>query len=221
MLKRFIVLIAFLLALTASQTASAQKNYLSDEDDTEVVAETPVAVPFSRAFDWEVFGEAGYVFSSSHTENSLPNVGDVRPNGAGGIGVGYNVGPFVNLNVDVTAGPARFTKAEFNQAFGFFTEDRENGYMTTIMFNVEAYPFRGPITPLLSVGAGAINVSRDFIGYSSSDSSFAYGIGGGLRWEFDDHLFAKVIYRANFTKFDGADETSMFHSVFLSLGFMY
>jgi opacity protein-like surface antigen len=204
-----------------AQFASGQKTYLQDEDDTASEPVVAPAGPHTRAFDWEVFGEGGYLFSSSHTEDGNPNVGDVRPNGAGGIGIGYNIGPFINISGDITAGPAKFTKLEFNQAFGLFNQDRESGYMTTIMFNVEAYPFKGPITPLFSAGAGAINVSRNFIGYSSSDSAFAYGIGGGVRWDFDDNLFAKLIYRANFTRFDGANETSMFHSVFLSIGFMY
>jgi opacity protein-like surface antigen len=174
----------------------------------------------SRAGRYELFGEAGYVFGDNTTGTdglNHPWTFDVKPNVAGGGGLGYNIGRHFNLNFDITTGPARITET-VNHSRPFSSSDT---WMTRGMANIEWYPLGGPITPLVTAGVGALNTAGNLSGIERSETHVAYGVGAGIRWDIDDHWFTKVIYRATWSQYDFTDNALLFQSIFVSVGWKF
>lgn len=95
------------------------------------------------------------------------------------------------------------------------------GGLFKYMLNLDLYLIDGPVTPLVTGGAGFLTTTGILGGSDRGETNFAYSAGAGVRWDIDKHLFTKLVYRATWSKFEGTAEAMLFHGVFLSAGWIF
>jgi opacity protein-like surface antigen len=225
MRKRIGILFAVLVCTCLATSAQAQQD--GYWRNTQPIPGTYTAAPQPpmdnlRADRAEIFGEAGYEKGDSSTLTLSNNELETLHTGTqwmGGGGFGYNIGPYINLNFDGLVGAQR-------QRFTF--PDGSNSTLNAtdgkFMFNVEYYPFKWRITPIITGGVGAIHSWTDTIntdGRVLSETDFAYDAGAGLRWDITDNLFAKVIAKATWTRYHYFNDRERYEGVFFSIGWKF
>jgi opacity protein-like surface antigen len=186
----------------------------------------PEVLPFSnlRADRIELFAEAGYMRGAdAHaTIDGDQQTLSTSSHWLGGAGFGYNIGPYFNLNFDGLANSERLTDTVSN---GVSTaSSKENVYSGKFMFNVEYYPFKACITPILTGGVGVIYTWNNDIFDNDmylSETDLAYDAGAGLRWDITRNMFAKVIYKATWSKFHNFDDRQLYDGLFFSIGWKF
>lgn len=220
------VSLAFLflaVCLMVAPYARADQNYLETPETRQLQAPPPSNTRDGRG---DMFGVVSYSRSDSATVNGGGSVLLVSPNLDGGISVGYNVGEHFNLNVDAVAGPARY-KDIFYVANASGSIVQRNGWLVRELINIELYPFKGPITPLVTGGIGwteTIFDSPNLAGMTPQhvhETDLTLAGGGGLRWDIGNHLSAKLLYRANWTQIKGFDDHLLFHTFYLMIGYRF
>jgi opacity protein-like surface antigen len=135
----------------------------------------------------------------------------------GGVGVGLNFGPFVNLNF---SGVYSVTDIEIRNDFGGSVSSDDTSTLH-LSANLEIYPFDAPFTPLIGGGVGVINISGEIGNDDISETDFAYNFTAGVRWDIDDHVFLKAQYRIIFFEFEDSEDTDPVHAAELALGWRF
>jgi opacity protein-like surface antigen len=134
---------------------------------------------------------------------------DVKPGFSGGVGVGYNIGSFFNVNAEITGGQIKFEDPD--------RFDSSSATMIRADLNLEIYPLDRPLTPFVGGGFGLMNIRNDF----ASETDPTFNGTAGLRWDINDRVFMKAYYRATFTHFKDADGLAMFNGGGVVLGFKF
>lgn len=170
------------------------------------------AQEWSRTGRFEVFALGQYMMGDSTTGLGLTL--DFDDTFVGGFGFGYNIIDYVNLNVDTFFGATDLTGSSGNISV--------SGDTTLIGFdiNVDVNVLKSRLTPIVTAGIGFINFNGDFEGFVFDEIDFSYNVGAGVRWNFTNHFFAKLFYRATWTKIEDADDTLLFHGVTFVIGYM-
>ena len=200
-ISTFVILSLFVIAMTAS-ICSAQG--------------------WSRKGKTELFGmiqhigseEVKYTFPAM-----LPVTLDMDNAFIYGIGYGYNMTDHWNINADLVFGKVD-TDVKVNDV-KVETED-----MDYALFNVNLdYNFwKSRFTPLVTGGIGIMDFSVDTTTTGVGDvdeSDFSYNLGAGIRWDVEENLFLKVIYRSTWTELDDADDDMQYDSFSLSIAYMF
>ena len=228
MRKRIGVLLGLFLSTCLASSAQAQTNGYWRNSQPAVGATTDAEVlPFSnlRADRIELFGETGYLRGAD--AHATFAGGDQSPHSTsshwlGGAGFGYNIGPYFNLNFDGLANSERVTQTASNGISSI--SNKENYYTGKFMFNVEYYPFKFCITPILTGGVGAIHIWNNDIFDNDlyhAETDLAYDAGAGLRWDITHNTFAKLIYKATWSKYHNFDDRQRYDGLFFSIGWKF
>ncbi|HEV7300786.1 MAG TPA: outer membrane beta-barrel protein [Tepidisphaeraceae bacterium] len=161
-------------------------------DDTRFDAESP--------FD----GEAGF---------------DVDPSFMLGAGFGINFNAFINLNFTLAGGPCDFEYINLGEIV------IEDGTIVTGDVNLDLYLIDGPVTPFITGGIGFVSTNGerrgDGEGEDVGETNPAGNFGGGVRFDFGDHLFMKLLYRATLTTLEDAADNLLFHSGGVAVGWRF
>lgn len=132
----------------------------------------------------------------------------------GGLGVGYNFSDHWNLTVEGFGGSI---EGDFH---AFDTHVKTKGTAFGGLASLEYNILKQRFTPFVTAGVGAfafdIDGSNDEVSVSGTDSGFAYGGGGGFRYDVSDHFMLKVSYRIFGTTSAGTD---LLHGIVASLGY--
>jgi opacity protein-like surface antigen len=137
----------------------------------------------------------------------------------GGVGFGYNINEYLNVNTAVTGSGVNF-KAQ-DSDFGEVSGD------TSIVkwdVNLDYNILKKRLTPLLTAGVGMTYFSGSFDGNSFlefGEADLVWGIGGGVRWDISDHWFAKATYRVNWADLQESDSPTRFNSIALGIGYTF
>jgi len=134
-----------------------------------------------------------------------------------GLNFGMNVNENLNVNFDLQYGNVEATGTGFG-ATAVADQD-----MVILMLNVDYNILTTPLTPVITggigFGYGFTEATASYGGTTATasaySSSFLYTLGAGGRWDVNDQIFAKVLYR---TLMDGSDSRDGFVAY---LGFMF
>ncbi|HSU54199.1 MAG TPA: outer membrane beta-barrel protein [Candidatus Dormibacteraeota bacterium] len=133
---------------------------------------------------------------------------------AGGLGIGYNFTPHLNLNADAEGGHISLS----------------GGGADSIQANAgfDFYLSRTRLTPFITGSIGLIylngSTSRSFSNNDGTESSsfddvnFTTGVGGGFRYDITDRIFAKAFYRANWGYFPATRGATLYHTINVAVG---
>lgn len=172
------------------------------------------AADADRAGRWDYFGIARYTPGDDTTNTFFGGVEriDFEPAAHFGFGAGYNVNDHVNVNATVMFGRAEWTFSEEG-----FLPATDTGPMIQALGNVDWNVLDAPLTPFLTAGAGVIMFpDSPLVGAGE----FNYGAGAGVRWDFAEHAFVKIWYRAEFFGLANADHGIRLHTFNVGIGIM-
>ncbi|MFX0201530.1 MAG: porin family protein [Candidatus Hodarchaeota archaeon] len=177
---------------------------------------------WSRKGKTELFGTIQMIGSEEiryTITDMLPVNLDIDSAAIYGIGYGYNITDHWNFNTNLLFGSAD-TDVKINKT----TAETED--MDYILFDINLdYNFwKSRFTPLVTGGIGIMDFSIDTtaIGVGDVDeSNFSYNLGAGIRWDIEDNLLLKVMYRSTWTELDDADDEMQYDSFGLSVAYMY
>jgi opacity protein-like surface antigen len=168
---------------------------------------------WSRAGRGEIFGLGQYMMGDSTTGlGATIEFDDIF---VGGFGVGYNILDYVNVNLDMFFGATDLTGRVGAVSVG--------GDTTLIGFdvNVDVNILKSRLTPLVTAGLGFIRFDGDFQGFPFEETDFSYNVGAGARWDFTNHFFTKLFYRATWTKLEDTDDALLFHGITFVIGYTF
>jgi hypothetical protein len=52
-------------------------------------------------------------------------------------------------------------------------------------------------------------------------ADFSYNLGGGLRWDINDHFLIKAIYRATWITMEDTDDAVLLDGISFSVGYIF
>ncbi|MFM8359381.1 MAG: outer membrane beta-barrel protein [Verrucomicrobiota bacterium] len=148
-----------------------------------------------RAGRLEVYGAAQYLsgFDATLSVDGVNADFDYDASLGGGFGFGYNLDRHWNLNFAVTGGTVETRTILDGTALD------SNALLLNLDINVDYHLLSGPFTPFLTAGLNLTSVGDDL---ETSRVSLTYfqpelGVNGGagIRWDFAEHWFLKVLYR--------------------------
>lgn len=173
---------------------------------------------FSRKGKPEFYGVAEYLTAWRTTKFSHDHYLKIDSGFGGGVGFGYNINDYLNVNSSITGASLDFETQ--NSFFG--TTSGDTAFVkwdVSLDYNI----LKKRLTPLLTAGAGATYFSGNFANqwFNLGETGVIWGVGGGVRWDISDHWFAKAIYRANWNDLQDADEITRFSSIALSIGYTF
>jgi opacity protein-like surface antigen len=180
------------------------------------------AQEFSRKGKTELFGtiqmlgseEIKYTFSDMQ-----PVRLDIDNAAIYGIGYGYNMTDHWNFNTDLL-----FGSADTDVKIVKTTAETED--MDYILFdiNLDYNVWKSRFTPVVSGGVGIMDFSIDTSATGVGDvdeRSLSYNLGAGIRWDIEDNMFLKMMYRSTWTDFDDADDNMRYDGFSLNIAYMY
>lgn len=171
----------------------------------------------TRARKYELF-LLGQMFEGG--DATLPNGTNIEFEEAiqGGFGLGYNASPHFNYNVEMIFGT---TDTVYRTGGVPFL--RDESVMFFLNANVELYLLEGPVTPLITAGLGFFNATLEqkIGGAKITETDFSYGYGAGVRWDINDKIFLKGVYRFTITELEGFEEEHEFESINIYLGIKF
>ena len=137
----------------------------------------------------------------------------------GGLGIGYNINDFLNINGDFLFGSA---DGEITNLSGSLFSQADPD-ISIWDINLDYNIIKNNLTPVLTTGFGTIRYDStiDLTGEDIGGRSNIYNIGGGFRWDISEDILLKLIYRRIWEEFEDADGTSKSYNVTLSLGFKF
>lgn len=163
-----------------------------------------------RAGSWESYVSLG---GASPRGISYQNVGDsgdsvdvsIDTYFRGGVGVGYNINQFWNVNFELTVGAPDFTASGDG-----ITSQNDTVYLGSGKLNLDWNILPGNITPLLSAGVGFVTLTVDdpnggvvcypdyWWGYvcydqTQTEAAFTWNVAGGVRANFAHGIFVKAV----------------------------
>lgn len=174
---------------------------------------------FSRKGKFEIYGIGEYLTGWETTTFSHDLSLKIDSGFGGGIGFGYNINDYLNVNSSITGAGLDFKVQD--SVFG-----NTSGNTAAVKWDVslDYNILKKRLTPLLTAGAGATYFSGNFDNFflgNFGETDLVWGVGGGVRWDISDHWFAKAIYRVNWTNFQKSDDTTRFNSIALGIGYTF
>ena len=177
---------------------------------------------WSRKGKTELFGtiqmigseEIKYTFT-----DMLPVKLDIDSAAIYGVGYGYNLTDHWNFNTNLLFGSAD-TEVKIVDT----TAETEDMDYIRFDINFDYNFWKSRITPVVTGGVGIMDFSIDTGATDVGDvdeSSFSYNLGAGIRWDIEDNLLLKVMYRSTWTDLDDAHADLQYDSFGLSVAYMY
>jgi len=136
-----------------------------------------------------------------------------------GIGYGYNMNDHWNINADLL-----FGSADTDVKVSNVTVETED--MDYVLFNVnlDYNLWKSRFTPLVTGGIGIMDFGIDTTAVGVGDvhdSDLSYNLGVGIRWDVEDNMFLKAVYRTTWSEFVDADADMEYDIFSLSVAYMY
>ena len=72
--------------------------------------------------------------------------------------------------------------------------------------NLDHNFWKKSLTPLVIGGVDIMNFDGDMGTYDFSGNNLCYNLGVGVRWDINDSIFVKRLYRWLWTELDGTDD---------------
>ena len=110
------------------------------------------------------------------------------------------------------------------------TTVHSDAFAVRLGMNVDYNLLRSSLTPFLTAGLAITDLAdsvetRNGFSYAKLEyfqPLLGLGAGGGLRWDFDEHWFAKALYRAEWrTGIADLTGSQMVHSFLLGIGYKF
>lgn len=136
-----------------------------------------------------------------------------------GIGYGYNLTDHWNFNMDLL-----FGSADTDVKIVETTAETEDMDYIRFDINLDYNFWKSRFTPVVTGGVGIMDFSIDTTAVGVGDvdeSNFSYNLGAGIRWDIEDNLLLKVMYRSTWTELDDAKQDLQYDSFGLSVAYMY
>ena len=136
-----------------------------------------------------------------------------------GIGYGYNLTDHWNFNMDLL-----FGSADTDVKIVETTAETEDMDYIRFDINLDYNFWKSRFTPVVTGGVGIMDFSIDTTATDVGDvdeSNFSYNLGAGIRWDIEDNLLLKVMYRSTWTELDDAHDELQYDSFGLSIAYMY
>jgi opacity protein-like surface antigen len=174
---------------------------------------------FSRKGKGEFHGVAEYL---TGWETTKFNGGDISlkidSGFAGGIGFGYSINDYLNVNSSITGG-----SLDFEAEDSFFGNTSDDTSVVKWDVNLDYNILKKRLTPLITTGVGMTYFSGNFANqwFDFGEADLVWGIGGGVRWDISDRWFVKTLYRVNWTSLEKADNATRFNSIALGIGYVF
>lgn len=183
---------------------------------------TPVlAGPFdelSRKGSSEIYG-VGQYFTGWEKTTALDGSVSLNLDSTfgGGFGVAYDIIDNLALNTELL-----FASLDMDADAGGTGVDSSSwlfGWNIGLDYNI----LKTRLTPVISASGGVLIFGGDWGSTSSSfaETDFTYGFGGGLRWDVTDHFHLKAIYKINWVNLQDSDDSTMFHTISIALGYRF
>ena len=198
---------------------------------------SPISAESDRDGTWQLTFTPQYIASKSLSFGDKGDV-DFNDRSGWGFGVGYNVSPFVSLDLNFMSTNGSYN-GSVNEANGTTSNYSGNMYSSSIDFAITYNILDDNFTPYISANAGSsfidsgVNTGNIYGGtcydpwygyyYSCYQAEthttvkFHYGAGVGLRYDFKNRLFIKGGVNANVLDFS-SDQFPYFISYQLSVG---
>lgn len=133
----------------------------------------------------------------------------------GGVGLGYNFDEHFNVNLDLLFGRGNVTMSDGTT----LAEAHMNSaaFYTNLDFNI----LNTCLTPLVTAGAGVMHTDGDLNGTDHrSENDFSFNVGLGARWDINQNVFLKFVYKSVWLDIEGFDP-HRFDSFTLYFGWMF
>ena len=169
---------------------------------------------YSRRGKLDVYSFGQYQSGDTARSSSLGVTLKLDSSYGGGIGVGYHFTDNLAVNTDLSIGSAGLTGTAAGTTIR--TDLTQIGANLGLEYNI----LKRRLTPLLTAGGGFVNLS-DVGGIGASETDFSYFVGGGVRWDINDHWFMKAVYKANFTELRNTDSSLLLHTLTLGIGYSF
>lgn len=184
------------------------------------------AQEWSRKGKTEIFGtfqhmgreKVEYSYPDALPPNVLPVTFDMEGTNIYGFGLGYNLSDHWNINTDLL-----FGSAETDMKVPGATVETEDMDYVLWDINIDYNIFKGRFTPLVTGGVGLMNFSIDTTTNAGNvhESNISTNLGAGIRWDVEDNLLLKVIYRSTWTEMHDADNDQRFDGISVSVAYMF
>lgn len=177
---------------------------------------------WSRKGKTELFGTIQMIGSEEikYTFTDMqPVILDVDSTAIYGIGYGYNITDHWNFNTNLLFGSADTDVKIVDTA----AETEDMDYVLWDL-NLDYNFWKSRFTPLITGGVGIMDIGIDTTATGVEkvhESDFSYNFGAGIRWDIEDNLLLKVMYRSTWTELDDADADLQYDSFSLSVAYMY
>ncbi len=178
----------------------------------------------SRAGRFEIFlfGQGMTGDEATDTVGADSVTSEVESFTAFGIGGGYHLNDYLSISADLFAAS---TDLKVRSGATVIKEDADVSGMD---FNIDVFPFAGPISPFVTAGIGFVSFYEDLDDYDcycddrdDFSTSFSYNVGAGVRWDWSERFFIKALYRSTWTELEEIDETFKFHGFSLFTGYLF
>jgi opacity protein-like surface antigen len=136
-----------------------------------------------------------------------------------GIGYGYNLTDHWNFNMDLL-----FGSADTDVKIVETTAETEDMDYIRFDINLDYNFWKSRFTPVVTGGVGIMDFSIDTTAtdvWDVDESNFSYNLGAGVRWDIEDNLLLKVMYKSTWTELDDAKQDLQYDSFGLSVAYMY
>jgi len=178
------------------------------------------AKAWSRRKRAELFGIVGPMSGDETEYEDLSADVEFDDTVLGGFGYGYNLDDHFNINTELLFGSTDID----GQAIGIPL----GGDADILIWNVNAdYNFfKGRFTPVISGGIGIVRLDGDLEapGVPSErfdEANFSYNLGAGLRWDLEQNIHMKAMYRWLWTELEEADNQMHFDGLYFAVGVLF
>lgn len=180
------------------------------------------AQEWSRKGKNEIFGTIQQM-SSEKVEYTIPGIQpvilDMDSTIVFGIGYGYNFNDHWNINADLLLGSA-------DTDVKIVDVTVETPEMDYVLFdiNLDYNIWKSRFTPLVTAGIGLMDFGIDTTATGVGEvheTNFSYNFGAGFRWDVEDNLLLKVIYRSTWTQLKDAGADVRYDGIGLSVAYMF
>ena len=173
------------------------------------------AQDFSRKGMFDV-GVIGQYMTSSEKVTAFGVVGEVSINNAGGgLDLTYHLTDHLALNIDTMVGNSDFKV----KALGMSVSDSATFFGSNL--NLDYNILKGPFTPFVTGGVGFQVYSGAIHGTTLSETDFTWNVGAGLRYNFNNHWYAKTSYCAIWGALESTGTDGVFHTATFGLGYRF